>query len=109
MTWPSFVSRARLSQLAVPGHLHSASLTRVLPQEPGRIEYYICLCGPLGGVSEIETSLDVSHLFKGHEELTPCSALSHSYLFPLLDVLNRQAGNLTFWTVRCTKLPHGGQ
>ena len=31
----------------------------------------------------------------------------HSYLFPLLDVLyHRQVGNLTFWTVRCTELPH---
>ena len=44
-------------------HLPVASLTRVLPQEPGRSEYYdqlFCLCGHLGGVSEIQTSLDVS-------------------------------------------------
>ena len=35
------------------------------PQEPGRIEYYnqlFCLRGHLGGVSEIQTSLDVSDL-----------------------------------------------
>ena len=48
-------------------HLPLTSLTRVrvLPQEPGRIEYYnqlFCLCGHLGGVSEIQTSLDVSDL-----------------------------------------------
>ena len=37
----------------------------VLPQEPGCIEYYnqlFCLCGHLGGVSEIQTSLDISVL-----------------------------------------------
>ena len=45
-------------------------ITRVLPQEPGRIEYYICLCGHFGGVSEIQTSLDVSDLFKGHDEIS---------------------------------------
>ena len=72
------------------------SLTRVLLQEPGPIEYYICLCGNFGGVSEIQTSLDVSDLFKGHQELTCCSSLMHSYLFPLLDVLYRHVGNLTF-------------
>ena len=36
-----------------------------LPHEPGRIEYYnklFCLCGHLGGVSEIQISLDVSDL-----------------------------------------------
>ena len=36
-----------------------------IPQEPGRIEYYnqlFCPCGHLGGVSEIQTSLDVSDL-----------------------------------------------
>ena len=68
-------------------YLPLASLTRVLPQEPGRIEYYIYLCGHFGAVSELQTSLDVSDLFKGHEELTSCSAFMHSYMFPLQDVL----------------------
>ena len=48
-----------------PCHPPLASLTRVLPQEPGRVEYYnqfFCLCGHLGGVSEIQTSLDVLDL-----------------------------------------------
>ena len=44
---------------------------------------YICLCGHLGCVSEIQTSLDVSDLIKCHEELTSCSSLMHSYLFPI--------------------------
>ena len=48
----------------------------VLPQEPGRIEYNICLCGYFWSVSEIQNSLDASDLFKGHEELSSCSALS---------------------------------
>ena len=52
-------------QIIFIGFLPSlASLTR----EPGRIEYSICLCGHLGGVSEIQKSLDVSDLFKGHED-----------------------------------------
>ena len=36
-----------------------------IPQEPGRIEYYnqlFCVRGNIGGVSEIQTSLDVSDL-----------------------------------------------
>ena len=46
-------------------HPPLASLTCVLPQEPGRIEYYnICLCRHFGSVSEFQTSLDVSDLFK---------------------------------------------
>ena len=64
------------------------------------------------GVSEIQTLLDVSDLQirpKSHEELASCSSLMHSYLFPLLDVLYRQVGNLSFWTVRCTEFRHGGQ
>ena len=71
--------------------------------------YSICICGHLGCVSEIQTSLDVSDLFKGHEELTSFSALMHSYLFPFLEVLYRHVENLTFRTVGCTELPHGGQ
>ena len=42
-------------------------------------------------------------VIKGHEELTSSSSVMHSYLFLLLDVLYRQAGNLSFWTVRCTE------
>ena len=61
-------------------------MRRELQQEPGRIEYSFCLCGYLVGLSVIQTSLDLSDLFKGHEEFTSCSALKHSYLFPLLDV-----------------------
>ena len=97
-----------LSERTMTANNHTilASLTQVLSQEPGLIKYYICLCGPLVGVSNL---LDVSGLFKGHEKLTPCSAFRHSHLFPLLDVLYRQVGNLTFWTVRCTELLHSGQ
>ena len=43
------------------------------------------------------------YVIKGREELTSCSSLVHSYLFPLLDVLYRQVGNLSFWTGRCAK------
>ena len=42
-------------------------------------------------------------VIKGREELTSCLSLMHSYLFPLLDVLYRQVGNLAFWTVRCAE------
>ena len=49
-------------------HLPSASLK--LPQEPGRTDYYnqlFCLCGHHGGVSEIQTLLDVSDLKIGQK------------------------------------------
>ena len=45
----------------------------------------------------------------GHEELTSCSSVKHSYLLPLLDVVYRQVGNLPFWSVSCTEFRHGGQ
>ena len=47
-------------------------------------------------------------VIKGHEELTSCSSVMHSYLFPLLDVVYRQVGNLSFWLVSCTEFHHGG-
>ena len=43
------------------------------------------------------------YVIKGLKELTSCSSLLHSYLFPLLDVLYRQVGNLSFWTERCAE------
>ena len=45
------------------------------------------------GVSEIQTSWMFQiykYVIKGHEELTSCLAVMHSYLFPLLDVLYRK-------------------
>ena len=36
------------------------------------------------------------YVIKGREELTSCSSLIHSHMFPLLDVLYRQGGNLSF-------------
>ena len=40
--------------------------------------------------------LTYKYVIKGREELTSCSSLIHSHMFPFIDVLNRQAGNLTF-------------
>ena len=51
-------------------HLPLASLTLVPPQEPGHIDYYnqlFCLCGHLGGLSEIQASFDVSDLKISHK------------------------------------------
>ena len=41
------------------------------------------------------------YVIKGRKELTSCSSLIHSHMFPLLDVLYRQVGNLKFgqWRV----------
>ena len=36
------------------------------------------------------------YVIKGREELTSCSSLIHSHMFPLLDVLYGQVGNLSF-------------
>ena len=90
--------------LAVGKHLLLASLMRVLPQEPGRIEYYyqlFCLCGHLGGGGERCLRFKPPWMFqiykyviKGHEELTSCSSVMHSYLFPLLDVLSNYINKL---------------
>ena len=43
------------------GQSHASATTGAWPY---RIEYYICLCGHLGGVSEVQTSSDVSDLFE---------------------------------------------
>ena len=89
---------------------------KCLPQEPGRIEYsiisYICLCVILGVCLRFKPHWMFQiyrKVIKGHEELTSCSSLMNSFLFPLLDILYRQVGNLSFWTVRCTEFRHGGQ
>ena len=71
---------------------------------------YISLCDHL----EVQTSIILmfqiyKKVIKNHEELTSCSSLMHSYLFPLLDVLYRQVGNLSFWTERCTEFRYDGQ
>ena len=81
-------------------HLPLASLTWVLPQKPGCIEYYnqlLSLCGHLGGVSEIQTSLDVSDLKIGHKRSRRIDILFICHA--QLPVLYRQVGNLS-WTVR---------
>ena len=39
---------------------------------------------------------DYQRRIEGHEELTSCSSLIHSHVYPLLDVLYRQVGNLSF-------------
>ena len=36
------------------------------------------------------------YVIEGREELTSCSSLIHSHMFPLLDVLYGQVGNLSF-------------
>ena len=36
------------------------------------------------------------YVIESREELTSCSSLIHSHMFPLLDVLYRQVGNLSF-------------
>ena len=36
------------------------------------------------------------YVIKCREELTSCSSILHSHMFPLLDVLYRQVGNLSF-------------
>ena len=88
-----------------------------LTHEPGRIEHYKqlylsmwsswgegCLRFKPHWMFQI-----YKKVIKGHEELSSCSSLMHRYLFPLLDVLYRQVGNFSFWTVRCTEFRHGGQ
>ena len=47
-------------------------------------------------------------VIEGREELTSCSSLIHSHMFPLLDVLYRQVGNL-IWTVTCTAIQAAGK
>ena len=70
------------------------------PQEPGRIKYYnqlFCLRGHLGGCLRFKPHCMFQiyqYVMKGPEELTPCASLIHSHMFPLLDVLYRQVGNL---------------
>ena len=73
-----------------------------IPQEPGRIKYYnqlFCLRGHLGGGLRFKPHWMFQiykYVIKVREELTSCSSLLHSHMFPLLDVSYRQVGNLSF-------------
>ena len=90
------------------GQSHASATTGAWPY---RIEYYICLCGHLGGVSEVQTSLDVSDLFEGHKELTlnwpRLSCTVTCFCCYINELIYRKVGDLLFWIARCTGLRHG--
>ena len=93
------------------GQSHASAFRRSLAVSSTIISN-ICLCGHLGVCLRFKPHWMFQiykYVLKCHEELASCSSLMHSYLFPLLDVLYRQVGNLSFWTVRCTEFRHGGQ
>ena len=108
--WRLMISnQAACSTRSSLGQSHVSAYRRSLAVSSTTISYS-CQCDHLGGVSEIQTSLNVSDLkkvIKGHEEWISSSSLMHRYPFPLLDVLYRQVGSLSFWTVRCTEFRHG--
>ena len=78
-----------------------------IPQESGRIEYsnqlsgYVVILGVCLRFKPHWMFQIYKYVIKGCEELTSCSSLIHSHMFPLLDVLYRQVGNLSFgqWRV----------
>ena len=77
----------------------------------GRIEYYIMYMWAFWGCVWDSTSLDVSDLFKGHEQLTSCWALNtvtcfHCYMY-YIEKLG--ISHFVQWGVGPSELPHGGQ
>ena len=76
-----------------------ASLTRVLTAGA-------CLCGNLGGGGGVWDSnlIGCFRFIKRSLRIDLFFSSQHSYLFPLLDVLYRQVGNLIVWTLRFTEI-----
>ena len=71
------------------GQSHASAHHRSLAVSSTIISY-ICLCGHLGVCLRFKPHWMFQiykKVIKGHEELTSCSSLMHSYLFPSLDVL----------------------
>ena len=81
-------------------HLSLASLTRVYTAGvlSTTISYsvYVVILGVCLRFKPHWMFLIFKYVIKGREELTSCSSLIHSHMFPLLQVLYRQVENLSF-------------
>ena len=87
------------------GHSHASTYRTSLAVSSTTISYsaYVVILGVCLRFKPHWLFQIYKYVIKGREELTSCSSLVHSYLFLLLDVLYRQVGNLSFWTLRCAE------
>ena len=79
------------------GQAH-ASACRTLAVSSTTISYsvYVVILGVCLRIKPHWMFQIYKYVINGREELTSCSSRIHSHMFPLLDVLHRQAGNLSF-------------
>ena len=85
------------------GQSHASAYRRSLAVSSTTISYfvYVVILGVCLRFKPHWMFQIYKNVIKGREELTFCSSLIHSHMFPLLDVLYRQVGNLSFgqWRV----------
>ena len=85
------------------GQSHASAYRRSLAVSSTTISYsvYVVILGVCLRFKPHWMFQIYKYVIKGREELTSCSSLIHSHMFPLLDVLYRQVGNLSFgqWRV----------
>ena len=100
--WP----RGTLLGLRLPsslGQSHASAYRRSLAVSSTTISHslYVVILGVCLRFKSHWIFQIYKYVIKGREELTSCSSLIHSHMFPLLDVLYRQVGNLPFgqWRV----------
>ena len=94
----SFVRSLRDKEASSLGQSHASAYRRSLAVSSTTISYsvyvvilWVCLRFKPHWMFQI-----YKYVIEGREELTSCSSLIHSHMFPLLDVLYRQVGNLSF-------------
>ena len=85
------------------GQAHASAYHRSLAVSSTTISYfvYVVILGVCLRFKPHWMFQIYNYVIKGREKLTSCSSPIHSHMFPLLDVLYRQAGNLSFgqWDV----------
>ena len=84
------------------GQSHASAYRRSLAVSSTTISYsvYVVILGCIWD-SNLIGCFRFINVIKGRKELTLCSSLMHSHMFPWLDVLYRQVGNLSIrqWRV----------
>ena len=94
----SLYQLVQTAHLPFLGQSHVSAYRRNLAESSTTISYcvYVVILGVCLRLKPHWMFQIYKYVIKGREKLTSCSSLIHIHMFPLLDVLYRQVGNLSF-------------